>query len=101
MLNKLVSSIDMADDKAWVWFLPISRHIIITDLPGAVPMECCNLPEQYSKQLEDLTGSRGVVHEFETWIDAVGYSNNLLKDKMKGWDVEYDNWMSRCGGAYD
>lgn len=87
----------MKDDRAFVWLLPISRQITITDMPGAIPTECCNLPEYYSKLLQDLTGSTGVVYDFETWYKALDFVDGLTKGKLNGWHIEYDNWVSRQG----
>jgi hypothetical protein len=87
----------MQDDTTFVWLLPISRHITITDLPGVIPLECCNVPERYSNQLKELTGSTNVNYEFETWYKALDFVYGLTKEKLKGWHIEYDNWLSRQG----
>lgn len=69
--------------------------MLVTDQTGGVPLDCCNVPEHYEQRLEQLTGSKGVLYQFKEWNEAVTFATNLVKDKLKGWEVKYDNWYGR------
>lgn len=78
-----------------VWIFPIQEQILITDQTGGVPVDVCNLAEHYSQKLEQLTGSKSVLYQFNDWGKAVEFATTLQKEKLKGWAIEYDNWVGR------
>lgn len=73
-----------------VWLFPLTDEIVVTDQTGGVPVDCCNLPEYESKRLEILTGSQGVLYRFDEWGKAVKFVDELVKEKLRGWQVTYD-----------
>jgi hypothetical protein len=82
-----------------VWIFPIQGEILITDQTGGVPIDCCNLPEYYSKRLEEKTGSASVLYHFKgenSWSEAVKCAEEIrVKLGYSPFDIKYDNWWGR------
>lgn len=78
-----------------MWLFPIQRQVLVTDETGGVPVDVCNLPEHVNQELERLTGSRSVLYHFKNWEEATSFADGLVKDKLSGWEVKYDNWVGR------